>query len=445
MSSKWLGPALGAGFAAGLTGAGWGAAAPAGAAFGQFLGDRFKAITGYGDYTVAKNSLLAGGVPGITNPTMRRGLTISHKEYIGDVITHATPGAFNIQGFKINPGISQTFEWLAQIGVNYEQYSPEGVIFMFKSTSGAALASTNTALGSVIMATQYNPYAPPFSSTAEMMSYMFASVGCPSNDILHPVECAPQDNPLSEFYVRNGPPQGDLRFNDLGTFYIATNGFQAGSVNIGQLWVTYQITLMKPKLFSSLGGFNDYICFYNKGSALTASYPFGLTGLKMDTANVIPIDYIPDIVPPTYQDPVGGQIGVLNGTGFYLQQGTSGTLLIFPPVYAFPACYKVTIFHRTNTDTVDYIPRPTITPTSNKIKIVRRLDAPDIDIDNKFWHFSFFMLVAGGPLANHINVSRERVNISQLKFDPNPGVLTQTYFEMIQVPLTTMPYDYLTT
>ena len=200
---------------------------------------------------------------------------------------------------------------------------------------------------------------------------------------------------------------------------------------------------MKPKLFSSLGGFNDYICFYNKGSQVTHLAPFGKTDLKMDPATVIPLDYVPKVSPLSYQDPETGHIGVLNGSGLFVSCPSSGVINIFPPVYAFPACYKVTIFHRTNTDTVDYIPRPTLTPNRAEIQIVRRLDAPDIDIDNKFWHFSFYMLCAGGVLSNHLNRTRNFVAVGSLKFDPNPGVLTQTYFEMIQTPLTDFQYTYL--
>lgn len=214
-------------------------------------------VTGYGAYKVRSNALYSGAtVPYIRNSNIaENALVISHKEYIGDVVTSATPGAFTIKGFPINVGLARTFEWLTQIAMNYEQYVLEGLLFCFKSFSADALNSTNTALGNVIMATNYNPYNAPFADKAEMEGYEFSTSFKPSMSAIHPVECSPYQTPVSELYVRTGtaPSGADLRLYDLGTFYIATTGFQGASVNIGELWVTYQVALLKPKLYQALG------------------------------------------------------------------------------------------------------------------------------------------------------------------------------------------------
>jgi len=450
-SSRWLGPALGAGFSAGLTSAGFGAAAPFGAMAGQYLGNKFKAITGYGDYTVAKNSLLGGNVPSVANPTIRRGLTIFHKEYLGDLFTDASPNTFNVQSFTINPGSSQTFEWLAQIACNYEQWCPEGILFMFKSTSGDALTGSNTALGSVILATQYNPYNPPFESLAEMLSYQFASAGVPSQDILHPVECAMTDNPLSEYYVRTAAPKGDLRFNDLGTFYVATTGFQGQSVNIGQLWVTYQITLLKPKLYAALGLYEDYFCAKFRGeTGFSASHPMGLGTATIDPASTVPMTAPSDPGSNGYQSVSTGYFGTLASRGMYLtwdDTGGAGRTRFYPPLYAFPITYMVNITHRTNTNDVDLSGGITGTgvagtPFGAAPVIIRQTDAPDpTETDANFWTFTFVVAVPGYGVLDGSATTRPHVEFINAKWDPNPDSNTMTYFEVIQMPPSTMTFD----
>jgi len=72
--------------------------------------------------------------------------------------------------------------------------------------------------------------------------------------MIHPVECASRLNALSNMYVRSGsvPAGADQRFYDLGNFQIATVGMQAGAV-IGELWCSYNVKLLKPKLPTPLG------------------------------------------------------------------------------------------------------------------------------------------------------------------------------------------------
>lgn len=276
--SKWLAPALSAGFAAGATALGYGALAPAASYFGGYLGQKLKDITGYGDYVIRKNSLIGGTVPSLGNPSyVPNGLTISHKEYLGDVITSENAGNFAISGYILNPSNSQLWEFLAQIAMNYEQWVPEGIVFYFKTTSTNSLASTNTALGTIIMATNYNPYNQAFSTKAEMEAYEFCSNGIPSEDLMHAIECDPAQGSISIYTMSSYNQAGqtslmDKRFQTLGTFYIATTGFQAASVNIGELWVTYQVTLLKPKLYQSLGYGTDTIYLYEQVAAQSSTY-----------------------------------------------------------------------------------------------------------------------------------------------------------------------------
>jgi len=210
-------------------------------------GRLFKSVTGIGDYSVADTKTSRGGGNG---PPMFNGKgapILEHREYIGDVFSSEN---FNITSYPINPGLAQTFPWLAQNALNFEEYKLIGCIFEYKAMSANALNSVDTALGTVILATEYDVESQGFTSKAQMENHMFASSAPPSTCQLHAVECNKKLNPLNVQFTRNGPvPTGaDARMYDLGVFNIATQGMQSGSVNIGELWVTYKVQLLKPSL-----------------------------------------------------------------------------------------------------------------------------------------------------------------------------------------------------
>lgn len=222
---------------------------------GKAAGNTLANIVGLGDYEINKNIFLNGRLPAMTNISAGGGTLIRFQEYLGDIITSLTPGLFNQQTFVINPGLENSYPFLSQIAANYEQYSIEGMVYAFKSTSADALNSVNTALGSVMMATQYDVSDPLFSSKAEMLNYEFSSSCKPSENMVHMIECAPRQNVLTELFVRFGtvPTGDDPRMYDLGRLSVATVGFQGASVNIGELYVSYQVRLLKPKLVAALG------------------------------------------------------------------------------------------------------------------------------------------------------------------------------------------------
>lgn len=252
----------------------------AGAYLGELLGGAAQNmlggfIGGLGDYTVKKNVLLAPEPPTIINDSVKGGITFRHKEYLRDIVTSPTAGAFSIDSYLINAGNEKTFPWLSQVAQNFEQYSLEGCIFEFRSMSADALNSTNTALGSVIMATNYDAVDVAFKSKGEMENYEWGMSCKPSVNMLHPIECAPRQTAITELYVLNGnvPSGADPRLYHWGNMQIATNGFQGTNVNIGELWVTYQVRLLKPKLYTALGF--EIGTFSLRNSSYTNALPLG--------------------------------------------------------------------------------------------------------------------------------------------------------------------------
>jgi len=232
---------------------------PIGMALGSSLGDLVGKgigwITGSGDYVVSSPR---GGIPSFRN---QESTVITHREYITDITAGPTltggATAFDITKYPINPGQTKTFPWLASIASNYEEYEILGMVFGYVPTSGESVASTNTALGTVILSTEYDPTKPDFVNKQAMENYMFSNSGKPSQPLLHPIECKKNLSPVKQLYVRNTLITGtDLRWSDFANFYIATVGCPAVGTVLGELWVTYRVRLHKPRLpiTVSLGG-----------------------------------------------------------------------------------------------------------------------------------------------------------------------------------------------
>lgn len=226
---------------------------PSGGAIGSRAGQWLGNITGMGDYRVSKNSLAtnSNGPPLFHNRGSDGSIVLNHREFLQDV-TGST--AFTLSNFSINPGQSSTFPFLSLIAANFEQYEFLGLVYEFKTTSATAVSSTNTALGVVVMSTNYDVQDPNFSSKQQMEAYQYTTSSVPSCSMIHPVECNPRMNTLSNMYIRTGsvPSGADQRFYDLGNFQIATVGMQAAAT-IGELWVSYSVRLLRPKIPTPLG------------------------------------------------------------------------------------------------------------------------------------------------------------------------------------------------
>lgn len=232
---------------------GGGVAGPGGALAGSML----SKITGYGEYEIGEASHAAFGsqssrhggvVPQFDNHHDKT--IIRHREYVGPVVSPGT--GFNNTSYDINPGNSTLFPWLSTIARSYQQYRILGAAFVFKSLTSEYASSGG--LGQIIMATNYNVNDDEFSSTVQMENSEYAVAVKPSVSAVHPLECASDVRRNDPFYVYdpNSNSSGsvtDKRFRDMGKFQIATEGLSTTSgVTIGQLWVTYEVELIKPIL-----------------------------------------------------------------------------------------------------------------------------------------------------------------------------------------------------
>lgn len=298
-----------------------------GSKLGEYVGGAtqglVKRITGFGDYKIKANALMPNEAGEIVNPNTHGGTVYRGTEYVGDIIS-GSAGTFNSQKFIINPALETTFPKLAQFLANYDQYVIEGMYFEYRTMSCDALNSTNTALGQVVMACNYNVLNPDFGSKQEMEEYDGGVSIKPSESCKFFIECARSESPMDVLYTRAGalPESADQRMYDLGNFQIATNGMQASNVNVGELWVTYQVAGLKPKLFSGLGNYNSGFAYQN--TAYNANDTLG------DPAGTITV---------TYQSPAG----IEQGWGIVTDVVTGFNTLEFP-VSPLKQTYVVVIY-----------------------------------------------------------------------------------------------------
>jgi hypothetical protein len=268
-----------------FTDAGESAGRAVGGFLGRSAGSALSTFLGRGAYTVKRNSIMkeSTGLPMMKSSSRFDGVSISNKEFIGDVIaTGSTAWSVN-QTFNINPGLSATFAYLSQMAIGFEEIEWDGMVLVYEPSSGSI--STTQGLGTVILATQYDMQDPGFLSEVEMMDYEFASSNVPFEPMYHPIECDPKQNQLSRFYVRTGLLTGttttiDPRYNeyDLGRISVATVGVPAGSgVILGKLWLVYKGKFFKPKLYGGVLGreiMHDYFVSTTvttgSGAALTS-------------------------------------------------------------------------------------------------------------------------------------------------------------------------------
>lgn len=279
-----------------------------GSGLGELGSEVYKFFTGRGSYEVLNNSLLAAHgnpdmIPIVNKPNKPGAVIIRKSEYICDIVS-GSAGTFSNRTFSINPGLINTFQWLSQIAVNFDEYEFCGLYFEFRTMSVDALNSTNTALGQLIMAVDYNAANPPFSSKQQMENYEAAVSIKPSQSVRFFVECSKALNVLTDLYVRGGsvPTGQDVRLYDLGLLNVATNGMQASNVNIGELWVCYEVCLWKTRLYTSLGLSSPW--FSASSSSWSDITPFNGFAAGADSDSTLPIVIASNLITfPTYSLP----------------------------------------------------------------------------------------------------------------------------------------------
>lgn len=289
------------------------------------------------------------------NPSDMHTITYSNREFVRDIYAPAAGTVFQLENWSLNPGLTQSFPWLSQIALNFEEYEFIQLAYTYKSTV-ADFASASGQVGQVAMATQYNPNSDPFADKEEMMLYE-GGMSCKTTEsLIHGIECDPSKLAgAPQKYVRAGnlPTSEDVKNYDLGRTSIAVLNVPStyAGQQIGELWVSYTVRLRKPKLVSA-NAYNvriDQFTHYNTtavpvtqsvmsvGTILQASRnSFGSLLTPGTNSTLTPTTSEVDnlnlaLVPPA----------IINNTGLLSRQVQF--TLTFPPDYSGVVCVRVQV------------------------------------------------------------------------------------------------------
>lgn len=210
---------------------------------------RIPKLVGKGDYEVHANSLVrSGGVTEAMNQPIKfmsndRGVRIREREFVSAVVGNI---AFNNESFTINPSDPRTFPWLSSFADCFDQWEPHGIVFEYRTLSSDYAA--NTALGLVIMATEYDVSDPNYIDRVEAENSDYAISAKPSCNMMAGIECSPSERPTKILYTGFPGVGRDASLYNLANFQIITQGLPANNLQLGELWVSYDITFYKKQL-----------------------------------------------------------------------------------------------------------------------------------------------------------------------------------------------------
>lgn len=260
-----VGSLIGSRFGPGLGGLASAGLGYLGDKIGAFAGNKIGTALGWGGYKISKNTVYEGTAV----PYMHKsGQTahIAHREFLGDVVSGPTANTFNVDYFNINPANKKIAPWLSNLASQYQEYKIKGMMFHFVSTTASALVAgsavdgSSNNIGTVVMATSYNSGIPnPFPNKSAMENTQYTQSAKLSCELVeHPIECDPRLMPYNLWYIRTGPvPTGQpIQMYDYAKFAIATISPYANST-LGELWVTYDIELVKPILRNGVNVLTD--------------------------------------------------------------------------------------------------------------------------------------------------------------------------------------------
>jgi len=274
---------------------------------GEVAMDALLGLVGLGDYRhapIKQNTLIGKGsinFGGQGPPTvMNNGngtVIVNHRELAG-IVTVGTTGAYHYQKFGLNPANRALFPWLADVASNFQQWRLQGCVVHLKSM--ASNYAANVTLGTIFAGIQYNYYAPDPANMRALANLDGAATTKSSQDIVMPIECAPNRTTVEDLYIDNPGvlKEGDERFNYLGNIYVGYEGVKQSTAPqpgddplvLFQIWISYEVALFKPVLNESVGAFGT----------LWLSGTLGLEQPRTDTTGPMVADFSAIVAQPGF-------------------------------------------------------------------------------------------------------------------------------------------------
>jgi hypothetical protein len=167
-----------------------------------------------------------------------------HREPLGTV--NGSNNAFVAQFFNINPGLVNTFPWLAQIAQSFETYKFNSLSIEFLTSASTASTGTN------VIAPDYNAADTVAVSIQELEQFQDACRDVPWADIncrINPTSLGSL-GPRRYIRVGNLAPNLDVKTYDVCSVTFASNNSIATNVVAGELWINYDVELDIPTSFN---------------------------------------------------------------------------------------------------------------------------------------------------------------------------------------------------
>lgn len=238
----------------------------------------------------ALNSLATDGVNAsrviVNNSTIEDTFQV-RREKVANI---SGSSAFTVaQQLYINPGNSVLFPIFSQIASTYEEYRLNVCYFTFETEAYTASGS-NLGAGKVIQVTNFDPDDGNFSSDTAAENYSGAVRGPPyastCHDVLEAHKLKGRAGSMRDFSLNNyfvyasanqlAPVTGQAKFYDAGNYQLITQG-NAGTSEMGELYVTYSFTMIRPKQPEAGSGGFLAAHFKNSAADATDASPLGLT------------------------------------------------------------------------------------------------------------------------------------------------------------------------
>jgi len=176
----------------------------------------------------------------------RGGMLITHREYVADV--SRSINAFATDNYTVNPGVSASFPWLAQVASRFESYTFERLDYIYEPMV------PTTQPGTVMMAIDFDSLDGPPTTKTTLMAFQGATRTSPWGACRLTTTEEQRKKMVNERYIRTGTiaVNADPKTYDVGMLYVATIGTGTTAVSLGEIYVEYTIRLRTPQIGTGL-------------------------------------------------------------------------------------------------------------------------------------------------------------------------------------------------
>jgi len=202
---------------------------------------------GFGAYTIDKNTVIGAGGTVPSMHSTNDSIIVRHREYVGDVNSTTTYASTSL---PLNPGLVGTYPWLGRIAQSFQQYRILGMVVEY-IPEVSEVSANEISLGVVALTAQYRTDLPAYPSLLVALESEFAVSGKPNCPLNLAIECSPKQSAYNSWFVRTGgvPSGEDTKLYDFVDLVVIANNQQTSNVVLGQIWLSYEIELMRPTSF----------------------------------------------------------------------------------------------------------------------------------------------------------------------------------------------------